>query len=126
MGVVNSVMKLVINLNYGVSIFIRIKGNSLMEANEFQREDVLNKAFEFQSFAVMDNMVTIVRSDCKIVLETEMLKGVSVVFIAYFPVDVEEEPLHFWMNKSSMSSLGDKLRASSSRRIPWINLRTKH
>ena len=91
----------------------------MRQAYEYQREEILSKAFDFVTFSIEGNRVKIIRSDCEIFLEVTTLKNLPVVVFEYFPVDETEEPVTFWLNKSSMSSLGAKLRGPTARRMPW-------
>jgi len=91
-------------------------------AFEWQREEILNKANNFEKFAVKGKTVTLICSDCTIVLQVGVVQRVELVFVYYFPKAADEKPLEFWINKSSMSQLGDKLRSSAFKRVPWTEV----
>jgi len=94
----------------------------MREAYEYQRKEILNKAFDFVTFSIEGNRVIIIRPDCEIFLEVAMLDNLPVVVFEYFPVDKTEEPVTFWISKSSMSFLSAKLRGPTVRRMPWDEL----
>jgi len=93
-----------------------------MEANEFEREEILNQAYNFEKFAVRDGVVVIKHPDGRIRLTEEA--GLGLILITSFPDDDTEGVKTFWMNISSLHDLGNKLRVSDQRRVSpdtiWI------
>jgi hypothetical protein len=80
-------------------------------ANEFEREEIMGKAYDFKAFAVRENLVVLLLDDGRLFLE--VVKN-DVVACDWYPKD-KWERVGFWFNKSSLKDLGDRLRKSNKR-----------
>lgn len=84
------------------------------EATETEREEILNKLQSFVSFAVENRQTVLKTNEARVLIDTDKEK--SLVYFYYYPNKEWEERLHFWMNASSVRSLGEELRKHPERR----------
>ena len=77
------------------------------EADEFEREELLNEIHNVVKWAVKDRVVMVHTLKGNYVIETD-----EIVHFYFYPKDTTER-IHFWCNKDSMKDIGNRLRRSS-------------
>ena len=89
------------------------------QADEFEREEILNDAAKFLVFSVDGDIVALKTRKGRIFLEKDEAK--KLVWFDYYPAGTADR-VRFWMNESSVTFLGDALRQHPERRVPMERL----
>lgn len=84
------------------------------EADEFEREEILQDASQFIGFAVEGSQVWMLTPKGRVFAEAD--KEHKVVHFDFYPKD-RFDRIRFWMNTSSVKFLSDLLHSHPERRI---------
>jgi hypothetical protein len=86
-----------------------------------EREDVLNDVYRFTAFAARGDVVAVRTPNGRALLEARTVRGCRLVDVDYVPAG-RVERVSFRMNASSLSDLGDRLRAAADKRADFDTL----
>jgi hypothetical protein len=79
------------------------------------REGILQEAYAFTAFGVAENRVLLRTPSGRVLCETVEVDGCKLVWFDYVP-DGRWTRTRFWMNASSVASLGNMLRQKRDKR----------
>ena len=90
-------------------------------ADEFAREELLGKAFQATAFGVHKDAVIMRVPGGRMIAEKRTVQGAPIVFFEYCE-DGRWGKTTFWFNASSVSNLGDHLRAHPELRVSFDSI----